>query len=93
MQIYSKKKVENLIINELFNQGVEKEQISIPKTIDKLMNTKKKPVYLISFTTENYHTGYETAIELQKILKANNIQAILLPCIKDMEINVAEIKE
>ena len=51
MQIYSKKKVENLIINELFNQGVEKEQISIPKTIDKLMNTKKKPVYLISFTT------------------------------------------
>lgn len=97
MQVYSKKKVENLVIDELVRQGLEnkKEHFNMLKKIEKLMNTKKKPIYFITFTAANCRDGYETAKGLHSLLMKHNVNAILMPCfgVKNFEPQIIEIKE
>ena len=94
MQIYSKKKVTDLVIQELVRQGLEnkKQHFNMLTHLEKLMSTKKKPVYLISFTAEHRQDGYETAKALHSLLVKNNVNAILMPCAKERDISVVEIK-
>ena len=96
MQIYSKKKVENLVIDELVRQGFanKKEHFNTLITLEKLINTKKKPIYLISFSAEHMHDWVETARVLQSVLIKNNVKAILIPSFsnEDGRLQVREIK-
>lgn len=97
MQIYSKKKVTDLVIQELVRQGLEnkKERFNMLKKIEKLMNTKKKPIYFITFTATDCRDGYETAKGLHSLLTKYNVNAILMPCfgVKNFEPQIIEIKE
>lgn len=97
MQIYSKKKVEELVVQNLAQQGGEKEEKVILKQLYKVYNhyNKKHPIYLVMIEAPSQWVAAGYGTELAKMFRRCNIQAIVVPCAgrREYSVEIAEVKE
>lgn len=96
MQIYSKKKVKEIVVQNLAQQGGENEEKAILKQLDKIYNhyNKKNPIYLIMIEASAQWVAGGRGLELSKALHKYGVQYIIIPCVgrREDNITIAEIK-